>query len=204
MNFLGHLYFSNNDLELMIANLFGDFCKGNSFVNYSETIKKGVLLHRKIDHYIDNHSAVRKARSKLYTSLPKVSGIAIDLYFDHLLAIQWEHYHKKPYQTYLDEFYNYQSNYIVNYPKDFQLFLKQIIEYKWLNYYPTEYGLLKACQGVSKRISFPNELENAPDHLKNHEEELKIAFNIYMVDAIAYFEIDNTPTNNLNYSTSIF
>jgi len=82
--------------------------------------------------------------------------------------------------------------------------LKQITEYKWLNYYPTEYGLLKACQGVSKRISFPNELENAPDHLKNHEEELKIAFNIYMVDAIAYFKIDNTPTNNLNYSTSIF
>ncbi len=193
MNFLGHLYFSNNDLELMIANLFGDFCKGNSFVNYSDPIKKGVLLHRNIDHYIDNHSAVKNVRSKLYTSLPKVSGIAIDLYFDHLLAKQWEYYHVKPYQEYLDEFYNYQSNYIANYPDDFQIFLKQIIEYKWLNYYPTAYGLLKACQGVSKRISFPNELENAPDHLKTYKEELNIAFQIYMADAIAYFRISGTP-----------
>ena len=55
MNFLGHLYFSNNNPELMYANLFGDFVKGKDLSMYSPQVQKGILLHRKIDDYIDNH-----------------------------------------------------------------------------------------------------------------------------------------------------
>ena len=79
MNFLGHLYFSNNNLDLMVANLFGDFCKGKSYLSYPIETQRGVLLHREIDSYIDNHAEVLAIRKELYASLPKVSGIAIDL-----------------------------------------------------------------------------------------------------------------------------
>ena len=84
MNFLGHLYFSNNDLELMYANLFGDFVKGKAMYNFPEKIQSGIQLHRSIDSYIDRHEDVRKLLKTLYPELPKVSNVAIDLFFDHL------------------------------------------------------------------------------------------------------------------------
>ena len=100
MNFLGHLYFSHNDYDLMIANLFGDSVKGKKYLNYSVKIQEGILLHRKIDSYIDNHPSVKELRLNLYKDLPKVAGVAIDLYFDHLLAIHWDQYHEKPFEIF--------------------------------------------------------------------------------------------------------
>ena len=187
MNFLGHLYFSNNDKDLMTANLFGDFCKGRSYKTYPTKIQEGVLLHRSIDSYIDNHKAVKKIRSLLHEPLPKVAGIAIDLYFDHLLAKQWSHFHNEEYNVFLDSFYQHQSTNENLYPESFQLFLKALRNLKWMNHYPTAYGLQKSCEGVSKRISFENELKNAPILMKAFETMLQNAFIDYMKDARAVF-----------------
>ena len=95
MNFLGHIYFSNNDPELMYANLFGDHVKGADLSNYPDFVRKGIMLHRSIDHYIDHHPAVVNLLHELYQDLPKVAGIAVDIYFDPLLASQWNSFHPK-------------------------------------------------------------------------------------------------------------
>ena len=81
MNYLGHLFFSNNDLELMYANIYGDFIKGSKLSHHPKIIQKGVKLHRSIDSYIDNHPKVLNLKKTLTKDLPKISGIAIDLYF---------------------------------------------------------------------------------------------------------------------------
>ncbi len=85
MNFLGHLYFSDNKQELMLNNLFGDFVKGKDISRYPIEIQQGITLHRKIDNFIDRHPLVLELSHKLFADLPKVSAIAIDLFFDHLL-----------------------------------------------------------------------------------------------------------------------
>ena len=68
----------------MLANLYGDFVKGKDLTNYSAIVQKGIHLNRSIDYFIDTHPAVTELRLSLYDKLPKVAGIAIDLYFDHL------------------------------------------------------------------------------------------------------------------------
>ena len=183
MNFLGHLYFSNNNLDLMVANLFGDFCKGKSYLDYPIETQKGVLLHRAIDSFIDNHASVIAVRQKLYTPLPKVSGIAIDLYFDHLLAKNWQMFHHLTLTDFLVLFYDHTLDTELNYPSDFLLFIKKLRESKWMNYYASEFGFQKSCEGVSRRLSFDNELINAPIHIAPYKHDLFEAFNTYMKDA---------------------
>ena len=183
MNFLGHLYFSNDDLDLMIANLFGDSVKGNKYLNYSSKIQQGVLLHRKIDFYIDNHYLVKELRLELYKELPKVAGVAIDLYFDHLLAIHWNSYHYKPFESFLDEFYMHRSKYEVELNIEFRLFLERLREHKWINHYPSLYGLEQVCLGVSKRISFKNKLPEAPLVFSKHNIKIENVFHQFMNDA---------------------
>lgn len=187
MNFLGHLYFSNNDHELMYANLFGDHVKGRDMQSYSKIVRSGIQLHRSIDDYIDHHPVVVELMHQLYSELPKVTGIAIDLFFDHLLAKHWNKFHSVPYQDFLEKFYQYKPKYWSEYTPDFQNFVHTLRENRWLDYYPEMYGLQKSCEGVSSRLSFENQLKNAPTSFIKHEQEIQTCFEFYMTEAIPYF-----------------
>jgi acyl carrier protein phosphodiesterase len=76
MNFLGHLFFSNNELQLMHANLYGDFVKGKDLSQFDSTIQTGIRLHRKIDSYIDHHPDVlqRSRTTTLSRGAPGAPG----------------------------------------------------------------------------------------------------------------------------------
>jgi acyl carrier protein phosphodiesterase len=186
MNFLGHLYFSNNDHQLMYANLHGDFVRGKDFSHLPEKLQEGIRLHRMIDDYIDNHPVVLNLMRKLYEPLPKVAGIAVDLYFDHILAKKWDQFHTQALYEFIDEFYAASMENEEHYSERFKYMIDRMKERNWLYQYQFDYGLMKACQGVSSRISFPNVLNTAHHVFKLYEKEVEKAFFDFMEDAIPH------------------
>lgn len=198
MNFLGHLYFSNNDLELMHANLFGDFVRGKDLDSYKPFVREGILLHRQIDSYIDNHPVIKELLHLLYPDLPKIAGIAIDLYFDHLLAKNWNKFHNQSLNDFTNAFYNHSIK-EENYPNEmFHFVLMRLKQGKWLNQYEEMEGLNRACQGVSRRISFPNMLKYAGNVYVHHEVKITETFYDFMDEAIPYFKAYNNEVKFLN------
>lgn len=196
MNFLGHLYLSKNDLPLMVANLYGDFVKGSQFDHLPPKVVEGVLLHREIDDFIDHHPKVKELMHQLYEELPKVTGIAIDLFFDHLLAKHWALYHPSPLNFYLDRFFEYalepehlsfSSPVSFTYDTSFQFLLQRIHEGKWIQNYTRIQGLSFAAKGLSQRISFPNALGKSPEIFIKHETEINETFTLFMKEAINKF-----------------
>lgn len=188
MNYLGHIYFSNNDFELAKANLYGDYIKGSDLSNYSELIQKGIRLHREIDNYIDHHPIItEKLLPILRPELPKVAPIAVDLIFDHLLAKNWSDFHTKKLTDYLEEFYaSIRSN-----QQEFSLtFLQQLgrmENFRWINVYSEFEGLIKLSHGVSRKLNFTNSLPNTPDVFLKNEVEITEIFYQFMKDAEAHF-----------------
>jgi acyl carrier protein phosphodiesterase len=187
MNFLGHIYFSDNDPELMYANLFGDFVKGSDLSNFPTSIKKGIILHRSIDNYIDHHPDVVDLMHQLYPSLPKITGIAVDLYFDHLLASNWNNYHPTDYRSYLNKFYSYSIEKEPAYPESYKSFIRILKQKDWMIHYNSREGLKKMCNGVSQRISFSNALSFAPNIFERKEKIITETFEKYMTSAIPFF-----------------
>lgn len=188
MNFLGHIYFSQNNTELMYANLFGDFVKGRNLSRYKPIVQKGIRIHREIDNFIDHHPVTIELFHHLYPSLPKVTGIAVDLYFDHLLAKNWSTYSTINFTEFLDNFYQH-----VILPSDypnlrFHYMLSKMKEHNWLAHYLELNGLERACQGVSKRISFENNLHEGRAVFQIHEALITQAFHDFMEKAIIHFE----------------
>jgi acyl carrier protein phosphodiesterase len=183
MNFLGHLYFSGTDKELMLANLFGDFVRGSKHGHFPEVIQKGIKLHRSIDFYIDNHPLVKELKFDLMSHLPKVGPVAVDLFFDHLLARNWTQFHPSLYTSFLSDFYQHETDFHDHYPEQFIEFMHKLRTHQWMNHYPTKYGLMKSCEGVAKRISFETKLPTA--HLVFDQMELQIeeVFHRFMSDA---------------------
>ena len=171
----------------MYANLFGDFIKGKAMYNFPEKIQNGIQLHRSIDSFIDTNKNVRQLLKILYPELPKVSNVAVDLFFDHLLAIHWKKFHSTELYQFLENFYTYQPKNWDSYPNEFKSFIEMMRTRRWMNYYPLREGLEKSCAGVGSRISFPNLLHQAPLSFDRHFNEIYSCFERFMHEAIQHF-----------------
>lgn len=189
MNYLGHLYFSNNDFELMYYNLFGDYVKGSDLSEFPEKVQKGLRLHREIDDYIDHHPRVIELLHQLYPELPKISGIAVDLYFDHLLAKYWKDFHNIELDDYLDQFYSTSPKHDDCFTEDFQFVLSKMISGRWINHYREFEGLKLTCERLSARIPFDNDLYKAPAVYLSLENEIENTFRDFMREAQEHFHI---------------
>jgi acyl carrier protein phosphodiesterase len=172
----------------MYTNLMGDYIKGSKYSEFPVTIQQGIVLHRHIDHYIDTHPSVLKLLKELYPSLPKISGIAVDLYFDHLLAKNWGIYSDVDLHRFVQDFYLEESAYEDFFPFEFRFMLSKMKENNWLEKYQSFEGLTTACHQLSRRIPFDNALALAPEVFKQKEQVIQLAFDSFMKDAIPHFQ----------------
>lgn len=171
----------------MYANLYGDFVKGRDLSAHSQFVQSGILLHREIDSYIDRHPIVIELLHHLYSSLPKVSGIAVDLYFDHLLAKNWESYHQIPYSQFLHNFYIAKIENEDEYSEEFLHFIQLLVDRDWMSHYSKFEGLTQVCRGLSARISFENTLSSAPRVFLENEDLISRTFEQFMSEGINHF-----------------
>lgn len=190
MNYLGHLYFSKNDTTLMLNNLFGDFVKGKDLSHLPEEVRRGISLHRSIDDFIDRFPEVNRLQQMLYADLPKVSSVAIDLFFDHLLAREWKRYHRDELTVFLDRFYSSIRLDNPAYNESFRLMITRMTEINWLSHYPDLDGLDKMCRGVSARLSFENSLKYGKAVFLDYENAITEVFGQFMEAAIKKFNVD--------------
>lgn len=87
MNFLGHATFNLGNPEILVGNFIGDYVKGRKILEtFPENIKKGILLHRKIDAFTDQHPQVLKSKIYFRPAYRLYAGPCVDHLFDHFLA----------------------------------------------------------------------------------------------------------------------
>ncbi len=96
MNFLAHLYLSKKNKNILIGNFIADAVKGKKHNLYSKEVQAGILLHREIDNYTDNHPIVRKSKRRLNKRYGHYNGVIIDILYDHFLAKNWNNYSEIP------------------------------------------------------------------------------------------------------------
>ena len=74
MNYLAHVYLSGSDEFLCIGNFIGDHVKGKAYFDYPETIQNGILLHRKIDYFTDQHFLFKKMSLYYFLNSVTIAG----------------------------------------------------------------------------------------------------------------------------------
>ena len=141
MNFLAHIYLSGDNDLLKIGNFMADSIRGNSYENYPDEIKKGVLLHRSIDSFTDMHPVYRQSKHRLHEKYGHYSGVIMDIFYDHFLAKNWANYSDKKLEVYADEFYQLlRDNYDLLTDK-IQGMMPYMIARNWLVSYASISGL---------------------------------------------------------------
>ena len=166
MNFLAHLFLSPGDEHIILGNFIADAVKGKNFNNYNDKIKKGILLHREIDRYTDQHPVFERSCKKIHKNYKKYSAVIIDIYYDHFLAKNWSDYSK----TDLDDFVSNAYKILVdNYfilPQKTKRILPFMIAQNWLVGYANLVDLQRVFNGMAGRTNFNSGMENAISDLK--------------------------------------
>lgn len=102
MNFLAHLHIAEYCDSSLLGNLLGDFVKGDPTKTYQREIAEGIMLHRFVDSYTDNHPIMKQCKTLFDAELKRFSPIAMDMFWDHCLAKHWSRYHRQPLVQFVD------------------------------------------------------------------------------------------------------
>lgn len=194
MNFLAHIYLSNNKENILIGNFIADAVKGNQYKNFPSEIQHGILLHRAIDYFTDNHPIVKKSKRRLQKRYGHYNGVIIDIFYDHFLAKNWHNYSEVELSTYVENVYSILEKNRNTLPEKMQKILTSMIKYNWLVNYASLEGMEQVLIGMNNRT---NKISN----MNLAIEDLKINYTKFENDFIPFFkeliDFSNSKTTTL-------
>jgi acyl carrier protein phosphodiesterase len=179
MNFLAHIYLSGSNDQLMIGNFIADFVKGKKKDDYPDEIRKGIELHRFIDHFTDHHQIVLKSIRSVQHRQEKYSGVVIDILYDHFLAANFGEFSAISLQDFSNNTYRILKENWEVLPEKVHYFLPFMIERNWLLNYATIDGIGNALSGLSRRVKYANRMNEAVKDLQEHYADLESDFRIF-------------------------
>ncbi len=100
MNYLVHFFLAGDDEDLRLGNLLGDYVKGRverfEHPGLTDRLRTGIQMHRTIDAFSDRHPAVHRSKRILSAEYGLLSGVIVDVFYDHVLARRWPEHHPQP------------------------------------------------------------------------------------------------------------
>jgi acyl carrier protein phosphodiesterase len=188
MNFLAHAFLTRNSDTLLVGNFIGDFVKGKQFDHFHPGITEGILMHRKIDDFTDNHPVFKRSRKRIRGKYGHYSGVIIDLYYDHFLAKNWKDYAIKSLEEFADQVYRTMQDHFEIIPPKAKNMLPYMIKYNWLVNYATIEGIDQSLKGISRRTKHPSGMENAASDLLTQYHDFEKDFGEFFPEIMEYIE----------------
>ncbi len=197
MNYLAHIYLSQEIKELTIGNFIADSIKGNKFQHFPKKIKDGIILHRALDTFTDKHPIVRKSTHRLFPAYSHYSGVVVDILYDHFLAKNWNEYSEVPLFEYTQNFYDLlKENYEIL-PLRVQQFLPYMIQDNWLYNYATIEGIGKILYQMDHRTKNRSKMQFATKELELYYPLFEAEFKAFFNEIIKY---SSAQIQKLNYT----
>ncbi len=182
MNYLAHLYLSGDDEKIKVGNFIGDYVKGKQHENFEPAIQYGVLLHRQIDTFTDQHQKIKEATNFFRARYGRYSGIVIDIIFDHFLAKNWNDYSDETLRNFSKHTYATLLSHFSILPNRVKLFLPFLIQHRRLESYAHFEGLHESMEIMARRTSLPNEADFALQVLHSNYSSLQSIFSSFFAE----------------------
>lgn len=187
MNILAHAYLSGKHPALIIGNFSGDFIKGDPESPRHRLTSgeiAGVRLHRAIDTFTDEHPAVAAVRDLLHPRCHKYAGAAVDIFFDHFLAANFQALTGEPLSDFVAFFYQTLQTHANRLPAPVVRMAEYMIRQDWLTSYQYLDGIDRSLKGVARRTAYPSGLDTAIEDLERYYTEIGEQFANFWPDFV--------------------
>lgn len=176
MNFLAHAYLSGDNELVLFGNILADSIKGSDISLFPPDMQKGILLHRFIDNYTDNHPTVEKSKLLLRVDFKKYAPVVSDVFYDHFLAKDWNRYHEKSLEEFAANTYSLLNKNEAHLPAKSLNFIPYLIKQNWFLEYRSIEGISLILERMSRRTKFESNMNNAGKELRMNYDEYQSHF----------------------------
>ena len=177
MNHFAHLVLSQPTVESAVGNLLGDFARGVDAETLPVSVHAGLINHRAVDRYTDSHPLVLDMKLSFSRRRRRFAGIALDIYFDHLLLTHWELFEQRELDELIADFYRRMSVGQALMPgAEMRRVTRRMIDYGWLGSYRNVDSIAESLDRVAARIRFANDFDNAIEDLQRNHESIRDGF----------------------------
>ena len=187
MNYLAHIRLAGDDPECLIGNFLGDFVKGSIPEDcYAPGIRRGIVMHRRIDAWTDSHEITRECARLISPERRRWSRVILDIFYDHLLAVNWERYSDESLGDFLDRACGIILGAVDIFPEHATARMITIIEDGWIEKYRSVSGLSVVFERMSRRVRRKNPLSGSEQELVAHYDEMNKHFKRFFPEIIEY------------------
>ncbi len=158
MNFLAHALLSGDHPALIVGGVTGDWIKGPLPGDLPHDLAQGVALHRAIDDFAETHPAFQRSRTRVSAPRRRYAGVLVDIFYDHLLAQNWDRVHHQPLHEYCGSVYRHIRDRLHDLPASSHAALELMAEQDWLTSYAHIEGITSVFGRMSRRVRQPNPL----------------------------------------------
>ncbi len=176
MNWLAHAFLSCPDTDFRLGNLLADLVKGSDLDGMPPHFLAGVRCHKAIDAFTDKHPVPRRSRERIKADWGRFSGILVDVFFDHFLAVNWRRYTDMPLPAFTASVYGALASRSALLPEHARRAARIMTAEDHLSTYARIEGVETALRRISRRLQMRTNrtiaLEGAAASLKTHYQGL--------------------------------
>lgn len=166
----------------MVGNLISDFVKGKKKFDYPAGIQKGILLHRLLDEYTDNHPATKEAKEIFRPHYRLYSGAFIDVVYDHFLATDDTVFTDQSLLDFTVTTYSLLATHSTWLPERFAGMFPYMRSQNWLYNYRLKSGIARSMEGLVRRSAYLQESATAFTLFEEHYQRLRDYYRQFWVD----------------------
>jgi len=177
MNHLAHFVLAGSDDGLRLGALLGDHVKGRqALASLPSPWVRGVLLHRRIDAWSDQHPALRAFLSELAPPWRRYGGVIVDVLFDYMLSRHWARFGPAPIEQYARSIDALLARHGPDLPPRLASFAAWAREHRLWQRYQDRDMLQQIFSGLARRHARKSPLASGLDLLDRHEARLEAVF----------------------------
>jgi acyl carrier protein phosphodiesterase len=152
MNWLAHAFLSKPDIEFRLGNLLADLVKGRDRAAMPPAFLNGVRQHQEIDAFTDTHQAVHRSRARIGGDFRHTTGILVDVFYDHFLALNWERYAPETLDSFTARLYADIRGHSIKLPAEASAAIERMMTDDRLGSYRRIDGIEASLRRVSLRL----------------------------------------------------
>lgn len=152
MNWLAHVFLSEQNINFQIGNYLADPLKSKIWQDADENIIKGMQTHRLIDSFTDSHEIFKQSKNRLGKK-GLLKPVLIDITYDYFLSKNWQLFCNENFEEFTSRFYSQANEVIELYPVNAQIPINRIIKNRVLNKYQSVEDVKTAFDRLDRRLS---------------------------------------------------
>jgi len=190
MNHLAHTVLAGPHPLHVVGSLLGDHWRGAPDPDWPAELGVGVRLHRRIDGWVDAHPESVAARALFEPPFRRYAGILLDVWFDHLLARDFEQLAAMPLEQHTARAYEALARHDAAWPDPFRMFAQRLVRHRGLEAYRTLDTVEFVLERIGDRLARANPLARALPVLEALGPELAPRFQRLWPQLVAFSDVE--------------